>query len=163
MPTESTVKRNEARVSLHGVALEANGIGILITGASGIGKTTSAIKAMIPGYFWIADDLAIIDRHREGVLMMTGHRRIQKYLHTNQMGIVEVQQVFPSSRIKNRTKLDLIVHVERTGIDEVRLKRIQQGILDELLPCVVVMIAESGYFNQNLLHQAIKHYQGSTK
>jgi len=156
--SDSDLKRIKKRISLHGVALEAAGIGILITGASGIGKTTSAMKAMIPGYFWIADDLAVIDTSPEGTLMMTGHRKIQKYLHTDQTGIAEVRQVFPACQIKNKARLDLIIDVVRTATDTVCLELSEQEVLEARLPCVRITIPETGYFDQNLLHKAIMHY-----
>jgi len=157
--SDSDSKKLRKRISLHGVALEAAGIGILITGASGIGKTTSAMKAMMPGYFWIADDLAVIDRSPEGILVMTGHRKIQKFLHTEQTGIVEVRQIFPAGQIKNKARLDMIIDVVRKGTDAVHLERAEQEVLETPLPCIRIAIPETGYFDQNLLHKAIKHYQ----
>ena len=155
----SEARKTGKRVSLHGVALEAAGTGVLITGASGIGKTTSAIKAMMPGYFWIADDLAVIDKSSGGTLFMTGHRKIQKFLHTEQTGIVEVKQIFPAAQIKNKTRLDLIIDVARTDTDTIVWELSVQDVLDTPLPCVRISIPRTGYFDQNLLHKAIKQHQ----
>ena len=47
-------------INFHGVALEFNQMGILITSASGIGKTTSALSVVQEGHYWIADDLSLI-------------------------------------------------------------------------------------------------------
>ena len=91
-------------LSLHGVAMETGGKGLLITGASGIGKTTATLGAMGPGCFWIADDLAVIGKDAEGTLIMTGHRKIRKYLHTEKTGIIEVSRILPAKQIKNRTR-----------------------------------------------------------
>jgi len=155
---DSDARKTKRRVSLHGVALEAAGTGILITGASGIGKTTSAMKAMIPGYFWIADDLAVISESTEGTLSMTGHRKIQRFLHTEQTGIVEVKQIFPASRIKKKTRLELIIDVARTDTDTIRCERSEQEVLNTRLPCLRIFLPQTGYFDQNLLHNAIKQY-----
>ncbi|HCX02729.1 MAG TPA: HPr(Ser) kinase/phosphatase, partial [Syntrophaceae bacterium] len=50
--------------TVHGVVLELGGRGILITGPSGIGKTTAAMQAVGEGYAWIADDVAMIRKNQ---------------------------------------------------------------------------------------------------
>ncbi len=143
-------------VSLHGVALEIAGRGILITGASGIGKTTSAMRAMVSGYFWIADDLAVINKDSNGALIMTGHKKIKKYLHTEQTGIIEVNRVLPPSWIKSKTRLDGIIDVVRTDGEMVCYGMSEEEILEKRLPCFRISIPRTGYFNQNLLDFAAK-------
>lgn len=146
-------------MSLHGVALEACGIGILITGASGIGKTTAALEAMEAGYFWIADDLALIGKDQNNALMMTGHRKIQRYLHTEQTGIIPVSALFSDSQIKTKSRLHAVIDVTRKKTNVVVYERRVREILAKRLPCLQISIPLDGYFHQGLLHEAISQLQ----
>ncbi len=150
---------NPKCVSLHGVAIETGGKGVLITGASGIGKTTATLGAMTPEYFWIADDLAVIRKDPAGALIMTGHRKIKKYLHTDQTGIIEVIRLLPATQIKNKTRLAALIDVVRTDADAVSSNLLEEEILETQLPCLRISIPRAGYFNQNLLKNAISRIQ----
>jgi HPr kinase/phosphorylase len=150
---------NKLSVSLHGVALEMGGKGFLITGASGIGKTTAALKAMMPGHFWIADDLAVIGKNQAGALIITGHQKIRKYLHTEQTGIIEVIRILPASQIKNKTRLQAVIDVVRTDTDAVTSELHEKEILETKLPCLRISIPNSSYFNPNLLKKAASQFQ----
>ncbi len=142
------------RVTVHGVALEIQGRGILITGASGIGKTTAALEAMSEGYAWIADDLAVIQKKQSGQLMISGHRKIKKYFHTGETGIIAVDHVLNAAQIKTRTALSAVIDVIRTDADDVFTQFIEKNILETRLPCLRIGIPRAGYFNKSLLKRA---------
>ena len=86
--------------NFHGVVFECQGRGILITGASGIGKTTSALVLVKEGNYWIADDIAVVKRNQKGELIARGHAKIKNLLHTRETGIVPVKKILNSDRIK---------------------------------------------------------------
>ncbi|HPK53348.1 MAG TPA: hypothetical protein PK114_02740 [Smithellaceae bacterium] len=139
----------------HGVVLEAEGRGILITGASGIGKTTAVLRSIHNGYYWVADDVAVIKRNRSGELIARGHKKICSYLHTAAKGITPVADLLDADRIKARTKLAAVIEVERSSAAP-RIIRCVKKILGAELKCVHVDIPFSGYFNKNLLKNCIK-------
>ena len=142
------------RVTVHGVALEIQGRGILITGASGIGKTTAALQVMSEGYAWIADDLTVIKKNQSGQLMISGHRKIKKYFHTGETGIMAVDHVLNAAQIKTRTALSAVIDVIRTDADDVFTQLIEKNILETRLPCLRIGIPRAGYFDKNLLKRA---------
>jgi serine kinase of HPr protein (carbohydrate metabolism regulator) len=142
------------RVTVHGVALEIQGRGILITGASGIGKTTAALQVMSEGYAWIADDLTVIKKNQSGQLMISGHRKIKKYFHTGETGIIAVDRVLNAAQIKTRTALSAVIDVIRTDADDVFTQLIEKNILETRLPCLRIGIPRAGYFDKNLLKWA---------
>ena len=144
------------RISVHGVVLEIQGKGILIAGASGIGKTTAALRVMKPGYCWIADDRAVIKKNARGRLIISGHRKIQKYLHTDHTGIIEVDRLIDASQIKSRTQLAAIIEVLRTDADDASCRLTGKEILETRVPCVQMMISPTGYFDENLLEKALQ-------
>jgi HPr kinase/phosphorylase len=146
-------------INFHGVALEFNQKGILITGASGIGKTTSALRVVQEGHYWIADDVAVVKRNQKGELIVRGHAKIKKLLHTKKTGFVPVKEILGSNRIKNQTNLAGIIEVKKTSVSRFSLGSKEMKILGTELPCVQIKIPSSGYFNKNLLKKAILELQ----
>lgn len=142
-------------VAVHGVALEIQGRGILITGASGVGKTTTALQAASEGSFWIADDLVVIKKNQIGQLMISGHRKIKKYFHTGQTGIAPVDSVLKSSQIKSKTKLAAVINVIRKDGDGTNYRCIEKNIMETRLPLIQIMIPRTGFFNKNLLEEGL--------
>jgi len=141
-------------VVVHGVALEIQSQGILITGPSGIGKTTAALQVIPKGYVWIADDLAVIKKDQRGRLIISGHRKIKKYLHTGETGIVVVHHILNAAQIKNKTELAAVIDVIRTDADNVSYQFIKKNILEVSLPCLQIGISRTGYLDKNLLIKA---------
>jgi HPr kinase/phosphorylase len=138
----------------HGVVFECQGRGILITGASGIGKTTSALLLVKEGSYWIADDIAVVKRNQRGELIARGHAKIKNLLHTKETGIVPVKKILDSNRIKKQTTLAGIIEVRKAGVSRFSLDSRETEILGTKLPCVQVKIPSSGYFDKNLLKKS---------
>lgn len=161
---ESSIKglireRVHKKTSIHGVVIETGGMGILITGASGIGKTAAALEYVQKEGYWIADDLAVIQKNNQGELIARGHAKIKKYLHYRKEGIIPVEKIFPAGKIKAEAKLSVIIHVERTGTKGNVISKTKRKILDAALPCLNITISASGYFNENLLEKMIKKFK----
>lgn len=139
----------------HGVVLEAKGKGILITGASGIGKTMAALQAVTKDGCWVADDVVVIKKNKNGELIAAGHKKIQNYIHTEATGIIAVDNLLKPDQIKMNTKLAAVVNVERTGIKDIRIKG-EQKILGVKLIYFHVKIPATGYFDENLLKKVLE-------
>ncbi|NTW76709.1 MAG: hypothetical protein HGB33_02840 [Syntrophaceae bacterium] len=143
-------------VFVHGVLLEAEGKGILITGASGIGKTTAALKTAAKDYYWVADDIAVIKKNKRYELIGAGHKKISNYLHTEATGIIPVVNLLKPERIKKSTKLVAVVEVEKTTkYDAPVIIEGKKDVLGKKLICFHINIPSTGYFNENLLVKAI--------
>lgn len=142
-------------VTLHGVVLSCEGRGILLTGPSGIGKTTAALEAARKGYGWIADDVAVIKKNAQGRLMISGHPGIQKYIHTKATGIAAGERILPGSRMRKKAELAFIIDVFRTAREEIS-RPVETRILEQSLPLVRVGVPRTGYLRQNLIERAIQ-------
>lgn len=142
-------------VCVHGVIMEAKGKGVLITGASGIGKTTAALKAITKDYCWVADDVVVIKKNKDGQLIAGGHKKIKSYLHTEVTGIVPVRELLKPERIKEKTNLAAVVEVEKAVIRNVRMIKGEKEILGVKLTCLHFNIPSTGYFSENLLKKAL--------
>lgn len=133
-------------VSLHGVFLEVLGIGALLTGTSGIGKSELALGLINRGHCLIADDAVDIKRKQD---TLVGHcpPLLQDFLEVRGLGILNIRAMFGDSAIKQHKRLQLIVnlfsvspedviHIDRLhGMHEVR------SILDVAIPEVSLPVA----------------------
>jgi len=143
-------------IYLHGVLLEADGKGVLITGASGIGKTTAALNFAAEGYCWVADDVVVIKKNAKGNLLAGGHKKTRDYIHTEITGIISAASVFDINRIKRNTRLAAVVEAAKTDTKNVLLTKGKKEILGRELPCLHVNIPSAGYFDKNLLKKSLK-------
>jgi serine kinase of HPr protein (carbohydrate metabolism regulator) len=158
---ESLVKgvireRVDEKTAIHGVVIETCGMGIIIAGESGIGKTTSALEYVQKGSCWIADDLVVVRKNIKGELIAQGHAKIKKYLHYGKEGIIPVKKILDAGKIKKDTKLSAIIDVERTNIKGNSFTETKREILGTALPCLKISISASDYFNKNLLEKMVK-------
>jgi HPr kinase/phosphorylase len=149
-------ERVHKKTSIHGVVIETGGKGILIAGASGIGKTTAALEYVQKEGHWIADDLVVIKKNIQGELIARGHAKIKKYLHYGKEGIIPVEKMLAAGKIKKETKLSAIINVERTDIKGNVFSETKNKIIDTALPCSNINISASGYFNENLLEKTAR-------
>jgi serine kinase of HPr protein (carbohydrate metabolism regulator) len=148
-------ERIRFRIRFHGVAVETRGKGILITGPSGIGKTSSALKFVRKGHYWIADDLVMVWKNRYHQLMVSGHQKISQYVHTDRTGVVPVDHCIEKKRIKKRTVLWGIIELSWADDKPQPLDTGVKGILEMPVRYVRLPMGIAGYFNESLLEKAI--------
>jgi serine kinase of HPr protein (carbohydrate metabolism regulator) len=143
-------------VMLHGSAVEYRGSGIIITGPSGIGKTTALIHLMCAGGCWIADDAVVIRKNSEGRLSVGGHPRVRHYLHTLETGIVPVGSVLRHTQIKKGAVLGGIIDVIQAGNETFGFSAGRKIIMGKSLPRVCVRVPDGSFFDKNMLIKALQ-------
>ena len=110
--------------TVHGVFLDVLGMGVLITGASGVGKSELALELISRGSGLIADD--VVEFYRVGPETVEGRcpALLLDYLEVRGLGVLNVRTVFGEAALRPRKNLKLIVHLERPGRDMVPLERL---------------------------------------
>ncbi|WP_252229191.1 MULTISPECIES: HPr(Ser) kinase/phosphatase [unclassified Clostridium] len=110
---------------LHGVLVDVSGIGILITGESGIGKSETALELIKRGHRLITDD-AVDIRESDGTLIGSSPKITIGMLEVRGIGIIDVTQLYGLSSVLEEKEIKLIMHFEhwkddndydRLGID----------------------------------------------
>ncbi|HEX5718088.1 MAG TPA: HPr(Ser) kinase/phosphatase [Thermoanaerobaculia bacterium] len=113
--------------SLHGVLLEIYGLGVLMIGESGVGKSESALDLITRGHSLVADDKVTIKRYPNGELIGFSEGPLRHHMELRGIGIINVQDLFGLASVRERTAVDLVVELEhwqpgqqyeRLGLDE---------------------------------------------
>jgi len=107
-------ERIENIVTIHGVLLNVYGLGLIITGDSGVGKTECAVRLVAKGHMWIADDFIEIEKRDGTVLWGRAYGASRGLLEKDGRGIVSAREMFGEERILEETKVSLMVQLERT-------------------------------------------------
>ena len=113
--------------TLHGVLVDIFGVGCLIVGASGVGKSEAALELVHRGHRLVADDIVHIDRIAGNILMGYGSELIKYHMEIRGLGIINIRNLFGISSVRTRKRVSLVFHLERwdenkeydrTGLEE---------------------------------------------
>lgn len=145
---------------LHGVLVDVYGIGILITGESGIGKSETALELIKRGHRLVTDD-AVDIKEVEGVLRGTSPRITIGMLEVRGIGIIDISSLYGLSSILPSKDINLIIHFEhwkddgdydRLGVDNetqeilgVNVKRLRVPIRPGRNIAVIIEAAAGNY------------------
>ncbi len=133
--------------TLHGVFLDVLGLGVLLTGASGIGKSELALGLINRGHRLIADDAVTFKQIDKETLIGSCPPLLQDFLEVRGLGILNIRVMYGDNAIKQEKRLQLIVHVALFSTEELaQMDRLQgmyrqQSILDVEVPEVTIPLA----------------------
>jgi len=157
-----------SRITLHGVFLEVNGIGILLTGDSGVGKSELALELISRGHRLIADDAPEFSRVAPDTLSGECPPQLKDFLEVRGLGILNIRAMFGDNTIKDNKYLRLIIHLEQMSekqhqqIDRLRGSHQLQNILGVDVEQITIPVApgrnlavlvEIAVRNHSLLHK----------
>ena len=98
--------------SVHGSMVDVYGIGVLLTGRSGIGKSEIALDLVERGHRIVADDVVNIIKHAEGILIATGSEVLQHHMEIRGIGIIDIRSIFGIRSIRLQKRFEVEVHLE---------------------------------------------------
>jgi len=98
-------------ITRHGVLVEVYGVGMLLLGESGLGKSEAAVELLKRGHRLVADDAVEIRRVSTGVLMGTAPKLIRNYVELRGIGIINVAKLFGMGAVKDENPIDLVVNI----------------------------------------------------
>ena len=137
-------KRLAPKVTIHGVLVDVYGVGMLITGGSGIGKSETALELVKRGHRLVADDAVEIWQTADNLLYGTAPELIRHLLEIRGLGILNVMTLFGAGAIRTSKQITLVVRLEawqqdkqydRLGLDEETTR-----ILDTEVPMITVPV-----------------------
>lgn len=132
------------RATVHGSLVDVYGVGLLITGKSGIGKSECALDLVERGHRLVADDAVTILRTQKGFLVGRPSEHLKYHMEIRGIGIIDVRAMFGIRAIRPRKQIDVEVvlrewgrdvEYDRLGLDEER-----RSILGVKIPVVTIPI-----------------------
>lgn len=133
-----------ASTCIHGVLVDVFGVGILIIGRSGIGKSELALDLILRGHRLIADDIVNIKKRPPATLYGTGSEIIKYHMEIRGLGIINIKDLFGIAATRDRKLIELVIELQewdpsatydRLGIDEH-----QYTILDVHIPFIRIPV-----------------------
>lgn len=132
------------RTTLHGCMVDYRGIGILIMGKSGSGKSETSIGLLEKGAALVADDTIYISQ-MGGELSTRSKDFARGYLEMRGIGIINVANLYGLSAIRPEKRLDLVVELkpatDLNKVDRLGMKQQQYKILDTEVPLIEIPVA----------------------
>ena len=129
--------------AVHGVLVDIYGIGVLITGKSGVGKSETALELVKRGHRLVADDCVEIRQEDQDTLVGTSPDLIEHLLEIRGLGIINVMTLFGAGAVRNYKRITLVISLEiwdqkknydRLGLDEEKMKIIDTELTKITLP-----------------------------
>lgn len=127
---------------LHGSLADVYGVGLLFTGASGIGKSECVLDLVERGHRLVADDLVVTRRRGSDVLIGAGHPLQRHFMEIRGVGLIDVRSIFGVRSVRQQKRIEVNVvlqawkegmTVDRTGLDTDTI-----SILDVEIPRITV-------------------------
>ena len=100
------------RVSIHGVLVEVYGLGVLIQGSSGIGKSETGLELIKKGHRLIADDRVDIYRQDERTVIGEAPKILEHLMEIRGVGIIDIMNLFGASSVRNKSQISLVVNLQ---------------------------------------------------
>ncbi|WP_096156641.1 MULTISPECIES: HPr(Ser) kinase/phosphatase [Bacillus] len=129
--------------AIHGVLVDIYGVGVLITGKSGVGKSETALELVKRGHRLVADDCVEIRQEDIGTLIGNSPELIEHLLEIRGLGIINVMTLFGAGAVRSYKRITLIINLElwdknkqydRVGLDEETMKIIDSDVTKLTVP-----------------------------
>ncbi|MCT4662983.1 MAG: HPr(Ser) kinase/phosphatase [Tissierellales bacterium] len=158
--------------TLHGVLVDIFGIGTLIMGKSGVGKSETALDLIERGHRLVADDAVEIRRVDNNVLRGTAPEIIRHYMELRGIGIIDIKRLYGMGAISNTKEIELIVELEewdsrkaydRLGLDEEYMEVLGVKVTRLTIPvrpgrdlAMIIEVAAKNYRQKRMGYNAAK-------
>jgi HPr kinase/phosphorylase len=151
-------------IKIHGVMVNVYGLGVLIAGKSGIGKSECVLELVKRGHKFIADDIVNIKKLSSGKFLTGSGLEIMKYLiEVRGIGIIDIKELFGVGNILNESKIELVIKLEewdqlkkydRIGIDDYYVEYLGVEVPEITIPVApgrnLAILIETASLNQRL-------------
>ena len=130
--------------SIHGVLIDVFGVGVLILGKSGIGKSECALDLILRGHRLVADDMVHIQKRSPSSVIGSGFEVIQHHMEIRGLGIINIRSLFGVEAIRERKKIELVVELmewdTQQEYDRLGFEEEKYAILDVELPMLRIPV-----------------------
>ena len=106
------------RTSIHGVLVDCYGVGVLLTGESGIGKSEAALELIKRGHRLVTDDVVEIHKVSEVTLVGTAPEITRHFIELRGIGVIDIKTLFGVQSVIETASIDLVIKLEEWDNEE---------------------------------------------
>ena len=117
-------KKLAPRVTMHGVFMDVLGVGVLITGESGLGKSELGLELISRSHGLVADDAVEFSRIAPNMIEGRCPELLQNLLEVRGLGLLDIKAIFGETSVRRKMRLKLIVHLVRRSTLEENYERL---------------------------------------
>lgn len=119
------------RTAMHGVLMDVLGVGIIITGESGLGKSELGLELISRGHGLVADD--VVELARIGPNTIEGHcpKLLANLLEVRGLGLLDIKAIFGETAVRRKIRLRMIVHLVKHSTMEEEYQRLPLDVLTQ--------------------------------
>ncbi len=107
-----------ATSSLHGALVDVSGVGVLLLGESGTGKSECALDLVTRGHGLVADDVVEVWRDETQAVVGRGPARIRHHMEVRGLGIINIRDLFGLAAVRERKRIELVIRLEAWRAEE---------------------------------------------
>jgi len=149
--------------SMHGVLLDVLGMGVMITGESGVGKSELALELVSRGHGLVADD--VVELNRIAPETLEGHcpEILRDFLEVRGLGMLNIRIIFGETAVRRRKNLNLIVHLKKASssdfneLERLPIENVNENIMGLNIRKVIIHVA-AGRNLAVLVEAAVRNY-----
>jgi len=137
-------KRLAPTTTVHGVFMDVLGLGVLLTGDSGLGKSELALELISRGHGLVADDAVELSRTAPNMIEGYCPPLLQNLLEVRGLGLLDIRTIFGETSVRRKMKLKLIVQLVRSNADafeRLPMQDVTQDVLDVPIRRVRLQVA----------------------
>ena len=133
--------------SMHGVLLDVLGMGVMITGESGVGKSELALELVSRGHGLVADDVVELNRIAPETLEGKCPEMLRDFLEVRGLGLLNIRIIFGETAVRRRKNLKLIVHLQKASssdfnaLERLPINNVNEDIMGISIRKVIIPVA----------------------
>jgi len=134
------------RIRVAGTMVEVNGVGVLLEGMPGIGKSEVALALIKRGHSLVSDDTTILTRDSTGVIQGSAVEITREHMEIRGLGIIHVPRLFGVASMRAAMRLDVIIRIQKSlhgedDIDRTGLDTQFRNVLGVDIPLITIPVA----------------------
>lgn len=147
----------------HGVLLDVLGLGVMITGESGVGKSELALELVSRGHGLVADDVVELYRIAPETLEGRCPPMLRDFLEVRGLGMLNIRTIFGETAVRRKKNMKLIVHLQKpssvdfSSLERLPINDVTENILDVNIRKVIIPVA-AGRNLAVLVEAAVRNY-----
>ena len=143
--SEALEARLAPLATVHGVLVDVYGLGVLIQGEAGIGKSECALELLKRGHILVADDCVQVQHRRGAYLRGSCPEPLRNHMEVRGLGVIDVKLLFGIGAILDRTRIELAIRLEpwsaQATVDRTGLETKKLSILDVEIPLIRIPVS----------------------